>query len=161
MSPNHGSLQEKILIADQFLDSGSAGTMEHLYPATGEVNGIVDLGGAGEIAEAATRATEAAIACDAMGPCRGAILSAECRHRRCQTGRLQMASPPRSKCRNRVSNRATKFAVERVRTYQGREDMTGGDITVTSDAGELQGRFAKFAACSGTKCAGKTSRSRL
>jgi len=132
-------LANKILIGDRLLERGSAGTMDHIYPATAEVNGTVHLGGEAEIAEAVARAKNAAATWEALGPL----------GRRDRLGRLADIVEARREDFRRLSaaetgmpqqsfNSRHKFSVEWIRTYQGWADKVGGEINVSTEAGELQ-----------------------
>ena len=132
-------LENEIFIGDDFLASGSAGQMEHRDPATGKVNGTVNLGGKSEIELGIAAAKEAAICWEALGPI----------ERRQRLGRLAevveaweddfraLAAAEMGMPRQGFKTRHS-FAVEWIRTYQGWADKVGGEITATSDLGRLE-----------------------
>ena len=137
---NDGTLlTNQILIGEQLLDNGSAGTMEHHYPATGRVNGVVTLGGETEIAHAVALAKKAAVVWEAMGPTerrqrisRLADIVEAWEEKFRQLSAAEIGMPQQS-----FSGRH-KSAVDWIRTYAGFADKIGGDITATSDAGTLE-----------------------
>lgn len=132
-------LENKLLIGDRMLDVGSSGVMDHYYPATGEVNGTVHLGGAAEIAEAVEAAKLAAAVWQSLEP----------GERRRRIGRLADIVESWEDDFRRLSAAEIgipqqgfairhRFAVDYIRTYQGYADKIGGDITATSDLGTLE-----------------------
>jgi aldehyde dehydrogenase (NAD+) len=132
-------LTNQILIGDELIKTGSAGEMEHRYPATGKINGTVHMGGAKEIDAAVARAKEAAIVWEALGPV----------ERRQRIGKLADIVESRAEDFRRLSAAETgmpqqgfiwrlKLSVEWIRTYQAYADKVGGEVTGTTDAGTLE-----------------------
>jgi aldehyde dehydrogenase (NAD+) len=132
-------LKNQLYIGGAFIDAGSGGRMDHVYPATGAINGVVTLGGRVEIEQAIAAAKAAVPVWEALGPT----------ERRQKLGRLgdiveawgdqfkalaaaEIGMPTQS-----FAGRL-KFAVDWIRTYQGWADKIGGDITATSDAGRFE-----------------------
>lgn len=132
-------LKNEIFIDNAFLPAGSGGEISHVYPATGEVNGAVVLGGAEEIRRAVSAAKHASVLWESIGPT----------ERRTRIGRLadiveawegkfralaaaEVGMPTRSFAARH------KFAVDWIRTYQGWADKIGGDVTASLDAGRFE-----------------------
>ncbi len=132
-------LKNEIFIDNAFLPAGSGGEIGHVYPATGEVNGTVVLGGAEEIQQAVAAAKRAAPLWESIGPT----------ERRTRIGKLadvveawegkfralaaaEVGMPMRSFAARH------KFAVDWIRTYQGWADKIGGDVTASLDAGRFE-----------------------
>ncbi len=132
-------LKNEIFIDNAFLPAGSGGEIGHVYPATGEVNGTVVLGGAEEIRQAVAAAKRAAPLWESIGPT----------ERRTRIGKLadvveawegkfralaaaEVGMPTRSFAARH------KFAVDWIRTYQGWADKIGGDVTAALDAGRFE-----------------------
>jgi aldehyde dehydrogenase (NAD+) len=132
-------LKNEIFIENAFLPAGSGGEIGHIYPATGEINGTVVLGGAEEIRQAVVAAKRAAPLWESIGPT----------ERRTRIGKLadvveaweekfrglaaaEVGMPTRSFAARH------KFAVDWIRTYQGWADKIGGDVTASLDSGRFE-----------------------
>ena len=123
-------LTNHILIGEDLLTQASGGTETHIYPATGQVNGQVTLGGEREIAAAVESAKKALVVWEALGP----------QERRDRLGRLAAILEDWSDEFKQLSAAETgmpqkgfiwrlKLSVEWVRTYQGFADRVGGELT--------------------------------
>ncbi|MCZ8310329.1 MAG: aldehyde dehydrogenase family protein [Magnetospirillum sp.] len=138
-------LKNEIFIENAFLPAGSGGEISHIYPATGEINGTVVLGGAEEIRHAVAAAKRAAPLWESIGPT----------ERRARIGKLadiveawegkfrtlaaaEVGMPARSFAARH------RFAVDWIRTYQGWADKIGGDVTASLDAGRFE--YTRFEA---------------
>lgn len=139
MSTETRHLTNTILIGDQLIETGSAGTMEHHNPATGAVNGTVTMGGTAEIEKAVAAAKDAAAVWEAMGP----------HERRDRLGKLAEIIEAWADDFRKLSAAETgmpqqgfiwrlKLSAEWVRAYQGLADKVGGEITSSTDAGRLE-----------------------
>jgi len=132
-------LVNQIQVGDEFLTSGSKGTMDHLNPATGKVNGTVVLGGKSEVDAAVARAKEALPVWEKLGPI----------ERRQRIDKLADVVESWSEQFKALSAAETgmpqqgfiwrhKLSVEWIRTYAAFADKVNGEVTDTSDDGPLQ-----------------------
>jgi aldehyde dehydrogenase (NAD+) len=132
-------LVNEIQVGSEFLSAGSAGIMNHMDPTTGKVNGTVVMGGKKEIDAAVARAKEALVKWEKLGPL----------GRRDCLGRLAQIVEDQAEQFRALSAAETgmpqagfiwrhKLSVEWIRTYQGFADKVHGEVTATSDDGELQ-----------------------
>jgi aldehyde dehydrogenase (NAD+) len=132
-------LENQIFIGGAFLDAGSGGEMEHFYPATGQVNGKVRLGGGAEVERAVAAAKAGLVEWEAMGPierrqCLGRLADlVEAWEAQFQALAAAEMGIPQQGFQGRH-----RFAVEWIRTYQGWADKIGGDVTAMSDAGRFE-----------------------
>lgn len=132
-------LKNQLYIDGAFIDAGSGGEMDHIYPATGRINGRVTLGGRSEVERAVSAAKAALPVWEALGPT----------ERRQRLGRLAdvveswgdrfkaLAAAEIGMPTHSFAVRL-KFAVDWIRTYQGWSDKIGGDITATAEAGRFE-----------------------
>lgn len=131
-------LENQMFIDNEFVP-GSAGSMEHVYPATGQPNGTVTLGGAEEINRAVAAAERGLATWGALAPT----------ERRNLLGRLadiveswadqfRRLAAAETGIPQRGFDERHKFAVDWIRTYQGWADKIGGDVTASSDAGRFE-----------------------
>lgn len=132
-------LKGEILIGNDLRDSGSAGVVEHRYPATGEINGIVHMGGPKEITEAVAQAKEAAVGWQALTPAeRGRLVGRLADIVEAWGEDFQRLSAAETAMPTRLFSAHHKGAVEWIRTYQGYADKIGGDLTEASSPGRLE-----------------------
>jgi len=133
---NRGTfLDGEILIGAELSRKGTAGTMEHRYPATSEVNGTVNLCGASEVNDAVTSAKAAARVWQALAPTErrdrlnrlADIIAARCEQFR-QLAAAEIGQPRQS------FNTRYAWSLNWIRMYAGYADKIGGDVTATSDA---------------------------
>jgi aldehyde dehydrogenase (NAD+) len=132
-------LTSELLIGGDLLKDASGGTIEHVYPATADVNGLVTLGGKSEINQAVGSALAAAKIWGDMVPA----------ERRDRLGRLaeiveawkedfaMLAAAEIGMPRKAFAGRH-RFALDWIRTYQGWADKVGGDITAASSSERLE-----------------------
>jgi len=132
-------LTNQILIGSDFLDRGSAGTDQHWNPATATVNGEITLGGRPEIDAAVAAAKAALPVWEALGPI----------ERRDRLSRLAAIIESWGEDFRALSAAETgmpqqgfiwrlKLSVEWIRQYVGYADKVGGDLTGSSDDGQLE-----------------------
>lgn len=139
MAKSEKLLTSELLIGADLLKDASCGTIEHIYPATAEVNGLVTLGGKTEVDQAVSSALAAAKLWEDTSP----------NERRDRLGRLAavveawkedfgtLAAAEIGMPRQAFSGRHS-FALDWIRTYQGWADKVGGDITATSSSDRLE-----------------------
>jgi aldehyde dehydrogenase (NAD+) len=139
MTEEYPFLANQIFIADDFLDVGSSGEIEHRYPATGEVNGKVTLGGSKEIGLAVEAARKGAITWEALGPIeRRQRLSKLADLIEAWEGGFRALAAAETGLPRQGFDTRHRVAVEWIRTYSGWADKVGGDVTAASDAGRFE-----------------------
>lgn len=139
MRTENAMLSSQILIGDDLRDTGSAGVVEHRYPATGEINGIVNMGGKQEIDEAVAQAKQAAVRWRALPPSeRGRLIGRLADVVEAWAEDFRALSAAETAMPGRLFSVRHKGAVEWIRSYQGYADKIGGDVTASSNSGRLE-----------------------
>lgn len=133
------TLTNQILIGSDFLDVGTAGTMDHVHPAYDIVDGVVTMGGKVEIDAAVAAAVEGQRRWEAMGP----LARRDCLNRLAEvieewTDQFRVFASSETGMPQQGFDWRVKVSTEWMRIYAGYADKVGGDLTRSTEDGQLE-----------------------